>query len=292
MKGVILINNIKYGELIYPNDDIFLPIIHPLSSVYECLAAENHISLTPSKNDLDTKLILYILSGQGYIILSDNTFINYSSGDTLYLHPPIQINASISTDYFSIYFSAKSTMLNNNSNYILLHNQHHIKYDFIELYKTPSTNPLLISAKIYNLLMTIFSIFKSQNTYSPIVISCIDLINENYSFIEGIEQLADDIGVSKHHLIRTFSSQVGISPNAYLQQQKINSSKIFLQNRTYPIDVIASMVGFSTSNYFCKVFKKITSYTPSQYRKLYSTLPVIRNKTDKTTLHTEDIYHL
>ncbi|MFI3225919.1 MAG: helix-turn-helix transcriptional regulator [Clostridia bacterium] len=77
--------------------------------------------------------------------------------------------------------------------------------------------------------------------------------------------MAETLNVSKSHLIREFSKQVGISPNKFLIKTKLESAKILLLNDDLHIEAVAEAVGFSCGNYFSKVFKKEYGITPKEF---------------------------
>lgn len=83
----------------------------------------------------------------------------------------------------------------------------------------------------------------------------------------NLDEVADAVGLSKYHLCREFNHLYGISPGKYLANLRLQKScALLLQNRQHTIAEIASMVGFSNDNYFCKVFRKAFGTTPTQYR--------------------------
>ena len=83
----------------------------------------------------------------------------------------------------------------------------------------------------------------------------------------NLDEVADAIGLSKYHLCREFNHLYGISPGKYLANLRLQKScALLLQSRQHTIAEIASMVGFSNDNYFCKVFRKAFGTTPTQYR--------------------------
>ena len=103
-------------------------------------------------------------------------------------------------------------------------------------------------------------------TYSLLIATAIEEINESYSELFGISELAESLQVNKSYLIRRFSKEVGISPGKYLQAVRINRAKKLLAKPQYSLEVIAALCGFSGANYFCKAFKKETGETPTTYR--------------------------
>ena len=102
----------------------------------------------------------------------------------------------------------------------------------------------------------------------PLVQSAIEDIRANYAGLYGVEELSERLGVSKSHLVRTFTAAVGISPGKYLTTVRIEAAQRLLLHREYTLDVVASLCGFSGANYLCRVFKKETGQSPAQWRAL------------------------
>ncbi|RXZ80517.1 DNA-binding response regulator [Paenibacillaceae bacterium] len=55
----------------------------------------------------------------------------------------------------------------------------------------------------------------------------------------------------------------------YLHKVRIGKAEELLQKGDAPISEISGLVGYSDHSYFCKVFKKSTGLSPSQYRRQY-----------------------
>lgn len=111
--------------------------------------------------------------------------------------------------------------------------------------------------------------FNSENTesnYSELIGNAMELIQKNYADLYGVEELAEELAVSKCHLVRAFSAAAGISPGKYLTAIRIAAAKKLLLSKDYPVEVVATLSGFSGANYFCKVFKKATGKTPLEYK--------------------------
>ena len=102
----------------------------------------------------------------------------------------------------------------------------------------------------------------------PLVAEAIADIRENYAGIYGVEELSERLGVSKSHLVRTFTAAVGVPPGRYLTTVRIEAAMRLLLHREYTLDVIASLCGFSGANYLCRVFKKETGHSPAQWRAM------------------------
>ena len=105
-----------------------------------------------------------------------------------------------------------------------------------------------------------------KKAHSPLVESVLCLIEKDFPFLEGVEGLAEQLGVSKYHLIRAFGREVGLSPGVYLQRRKLKAACLLLAGRSYPVEAVAKMIGFSSSSYFGKVFRKTYGKSPVEYR--------------------------
>ena len=107
-----------------------------------------------------------------------------------------------------------------------------------------------------------------KHNYPPLVQDAVAMIEAQYAYLYGIDELADLLEVTKHHLIRVFTANAGTSPGRYLSDVRIFHAKsMLLSGEDAPLEIIAGACGYSCANYFCKVFKKHTGMTPTEYIK-------------------------
>ena len=92
-------------------------------------------------------------------------------------------------------------------------------------------------------------------------------INDNYTEIDDIEQIAEKFFISKYHLCRIFNKNLGISLISYLNTIKIRSAIELMRNGQLNLTQIATRSGFNSSSYFCKVFKSEKGVTPATFRR-------------------------
>ena len=114
----------------------------------------------------------------------------------------------------------------------------------------------------------------AEQRYPELIQNAVELIHRNYAELYGVEELADELAVSKCHLVRAFSTAVGESPGKYLTAVRIDKAKNLLLSKEYAVEVVATLSGFSGANYFCKVFKKETKMSPLEYRKIMFTAEI------------------
>lgn len=108
----------------------------------------------------------------------------------------------------------------------------------------------------------------NKHNYPHLVQDAVAMIEAQYAYLYGIDELADLLEVTKHHLIRVFTASTGTSPGKYLSDVRISHAKsMLLSGEDAPLEIIAGACGYSCANYFCKVFKKHTGMTPTDYMK-------------------------
>lgn len=91
-------------------------------------------------------------------------------------------------------------------------------------------------------------------------------INEHYSENISLQTLAEQFFLHPNYLSRLFQEKSGHNFIDYLTQVRVEKSKRLLSDTGFSMYDISQMVGYSTPNYFSKVFKISTGMTPKQYR--------------------------
>lgn len=120
------------------------------------------------------------------------------------------------------------------------------------------------SASAYAMLVRLRS-EQTAGELPELVESAIAIIQEEFPFLDGLDDLAERLEVSKAHLSRSFSRKTGISPGKYITQVKISYAKLLLQEEDASITYAAEASGFANANYFSKVFRRETGMSPSEY---------------------------
>lgn len=94
-------------------------------------------------------------------------------------------------------------------------------------------------------------------------------ISENVEKPISLQDLATISGYSLSHFKYKFKEYLGITPAEYISMQKISLAERELLSSDISITDLAYKLSFSSSNYFCTVFKRVLGYNPSEYRKLF-----------------------
>ncbi len=95
----------------------------------------------------------------------------------------------------------------------------------------------------------------------------VKFINEHFSTISGLDQIAERFFVSKYHLCHTFKKHLGVSLVTYLNTIRIRAACDILRKGKSKPSEIAVACGFNSTSYFCKVFKDETGFSPGEYNK-------------------------
>ena len=91
-----------------------------------------------------------------------------------------------------------------------------------------------------------------------------DHIGENFS----ITDLAKHTALNPQYMMRLFKKTTGKSIVEYVTAYRMDLAKELLKKSTWNNDIIAERVGYVSSNYFIRLFKKQFNMTPREYRKL------------------------
>ena len=83
----------------------------------------------------------------------------------------------------------------------------------------------------------------------------------------SVEMIARKLNVSEEHFSRMFKKKIGIPPVKYINEVKIAEAKRMLAKTSTPIKEIAQQLYYSDQFYFSQQFKRITGYSPSEYRE-------------------------
>lgn len=92
------------------------------------------------------------------------------------------------------------------------------------------------------------------------------IMNENiYKNIDP-EELAQKLGISYSWFRKVFKDYTGYAPAKYFQELKFRKAKHLLVSTSHTVKEIAYMLDYNSTEHFFSLFKKMTGYTPLEYR--------------------------
>ena len=72
--------------------------------------------------------------------------------------------------------------------------------------------------------------------------------------------------LSRNMFFKWFREQFGISPLEYVNRERMKLAKQLLAGGKHAVSTVAMQCGFSDTNYFVRLFKKMEGITPGEYR--------------------------
>lgn len=107
-------------------------------------------------------------------------------------------------------------------------------------------------------------------------------VDEEYTDYQlSLDKLAQKHSISSSYLSRAFKERTGCNFSQYVWQRRMEEVKRLLLTTGDPLKDIIARVGYLDAPNFIRKFKKVTGYTPGQYRKLHTAR-------EKTLLYADD----
>ncbi|SEL86467.1 transcriptional regulator, AraC family [Kosakonia sacchari] len=94
-------------------------------------------------------------------------------------------------------------------------------------------------------------------------------IDEHYAKPLTRESVAQAFYISPNYLSHLFQKTGSLGFNEYLNHTRLEHAKTLLKGYDLKIKEVAHTCGFVDSNYFCRLFRKNTERSPSEYRQQY-----------------------
>ncbi|MFB9753565.1 helix-turn-helix domain-containing protein [Paenibacillus hodogayensis] len=97
----------------------------------------------------------------------------------------------------------------------------------------------------------------------------IDYMEEHLADKVYMESVCQKVNMSLYYFSSLFKKVFGLPPVQYLIQLRIDRAKRLLLDEERSISEIAELCGFCNINYFDKMFKEKSGFTPRDFRKRY-----------------------
>ncbi len=125
------------------------------------------------------------------------------------------------------------------------------------------------SATAYRILTKAFSPVEAAGVkdHDPLVVRAIDLLDKSFSDpLFNVNRLAQELGCHRCHLTHRFQEQTGVSPADYLMRRRLQKAMNALRTSRYSVAEVAETSGFTTADYFSRIFRQKVGMTPSHFR--------------------------
>ena len=140
--------------------------------------------------------------------------------------------------------------------------------------------PSCYELKIKGLLCQVFSeiFFEKQKEFSHYLPSnqlelerleqMLNYLNTHFDSVISLQQLADQIHLSREVCCRLFKKMTGKTITTYLEEYRVDKGFSLVQSGQYSITQVADMVGFSNASRFANAFRKHFGCNPGEYNSL------------------------
>lgn len=105
-----------------------------------------------------------------------------------------------------------------------------------------------------------------NRTRQPFIEEADAWIRKNLAEPKPIADLASYLGLSSRTLLRRFREHTNMTPQAYIQNTRVEQAKVLLESARSSISQTGADVGFGDENAFRRAFSNATGLTPTQYR--------------------------
>ena len=220
-------------------------------------------------NGRHSDALVYIISGSCTYSFDDGNTFTVNTGDILYLAKSAVYRMDVHVSnhqYIYTDFEFDSDELRK-SDYYSPYNSSWENM-FTKLLSSHKLGFTECACALYKIYGEILKIGNRHITKKSEIELAREYIDKNYKDVSlSVSDLAEGAKMSEVYFRRLFKKQYNISPIKYLISIRIDSAKEFLHHPFISLEECSRENGFSSVQYFCRVFKKETGLTPSEYRK-------------------------
>lgn len=200
----------------------------------------NMTALKEISNDIEGHIIIFEDSTLNHL-LSKEKFINLFTANTV-----IKLSDEIS-NWLTPLFELLTTEIYNNKPNL------DICYSLFQA----ALIKIIASDKEHN---------KTINRSSEIAFTFKELVYKHHVEHKSVSFYVDKLSVSVNYLNRCIQQTMGTAPKEWINKVSILQSQLLLQDYTKCISSVAFELNYEDPGYFGRLFKKITTLTPSEYR--------------------------
>lgn len=103
-------------------------------------------------------------------------------------------------------------------------------------------------------------------TNNKLIKKAIEYIHTNYNCNITLDEICEHVCISKNYFSYLFKREMNEGIWDYLTRVRVEKAKEFLDNTDLKAYEISYKVGYENPSYFSKMFKKLTGFTPQEYR--------------------------
>jgi transcriptional regulator GlxA family with amidase domain len=119
------------------------------------------------------------------------------------------------------------------------------------------------------------SLLRNNPHADAVVSACEHWLGEHFREHAALQRVVAESRLPERTLKRRFRRATGLTLIDYLQNLRVEEAKRMLEQGADSVENISYAVGYEDTSFFRRLFKRRTSLTPSQYRRLFE--PVMKS---------------
>ena len=231
-------------------------------------SGEVTVSIGMEKYRFCNNEILYLSPRTVHQAVSDTPDASLSG---FVFHPSL-IKSYLSEDGGSLLFACGNNMIFSEKNTLYEELSKILKRTISIFHERPSTYKLEMTAHILLLLSLLsrnsaVSDCEKKDLFRRIG-PAVEYIDQNYNRRISVSDLSRLINVCDDHFIRMFKAATSRTPAAYITDVRLHQALRLLSLHQDSISEISDRTGFSSIQYFSRIFKERMGLSPSEYAKI------------------------
>jgi len=127
--------------------------------------------------------------------------------------------------------------------------------------------------KLSNIISIILAILKDkeeERLQNPHVTSILNYIYEHYRDEKlSLKEIAEHAHLAPNYCSNIIKKELDTTIFAIILNERVRAAEDYLLNSKKELEEIASLCGFNSYSYFSYTFKKLTGFSPSQFRSMH-----------------------
>lgn len=237
-------------------------------------------SYTVRRQSYNSFLLLYVVSGSGYVMLDGrNTAIGEGSLVLLDCYQPHSYGTDTGWDILWVHFDGTlarayyDAIAQSHSLCVFLPDPYRAMRSLEKIFRMyhheKRASEALINQYIVAVLTELLTCGSEHENdgVSGSIEESLTYITQNLDQPLTLEDLAHRSALSPFYFSRVFKRETGYTPHEYLINARVNAAKFYLKTTVHSNKEISYRCGFSSESSFCTVFKRISGLTPQAYRQ-------------------------
>ena len=124
-----------------------------------------------------------------------------------------------------------------------------------------------LNREVWTVFVQTVKDFRKKEHHSGPVNRCLEYIDSHFNEKLTLEDLGKLVGLNPCYLAELFHKEMNVTFGNYLMDLRIATAKALLTRTEYSFSKIAYSLGFCSQSHFCASFRKLTGFTPREYRR-------------------------